>query len=464
MSSTPPPPPVPIGELIAGKYRVERVLGRGGMGVVVAAMHEQLAQRVAIKMLLPEVKASSSAVARFTREARAAASIRGQHVARVLDVGELEGGAPYIVMEYLEGRDLADTLAARGPLPTEEAVAFVLQACEAIAEAHTAGIIHRDLKPSNLFVTAGPDGSTLVKVLDFGISKALLSAEGSTLTTTSSFVGSPVYSPPEQLLRAHDVDGRADIWSLGTILFEALSGRPPFVGDSVMHVASKIFHEAPTPLATLRPDLDRDLCAIVMRCLQKRAEDRFADVRALAQALAPFAPSHSVSAERVARIVAASKSPSDLAALADTAHAAKIPSGETPHPLVGAQTPPPAAPRRWVLSVSAIGVVGATATALGLLLGRPAREASMGTQAASIAPVAPTAATTVSALSAISAPSAVARPDGLTATEPEPAPVAPEAGVAPSGSAAATSSSGTPRTPLLPPAPTRRNPLSVGVK
>ena len=202
MSSTPPPPPVAIGELVANKYRVERVLGRGGMGVVVAALHEQLAQRVAIKMLLPEAEASPNALARFTREARAAATIRGEHVARVLDVGELPGGAPYIVMEYLEGRDLAQTLTDRGTLPPEEAVSYVLQACEAIAEAHAAGIVHRDLKPSNIFVTTGPDGSPLVKVLDFGISKALLSgsAEGQ-LTTTSSFVGSPIYSPPSPFRR-----------------------------------------------------------------------------------------------------------------------------------------------------------------------------------------------------------------------------------------------------------------------
>src|SRR3984885_2303872 len=271
MSSTPPPPPVAIGELVANKYRVERVLGRGGMGVVVAAMHEQLAQRVAIKMLLPEAKASPQALARFTREARAAATIRGEHVARVLDVGELEGGAPYIVMEYLEGRDPAQTLAEHGTPPPDEAVAFVLQACEAIAEAHAAGIIHRDLKPSNLFVTHGPDGSPLIKVLDFGISRALLASDSQgQLTTTSSFIGSPVYSPPEQLVRAHDVDARSDIWSLGTILFEALAGRPPFTGDSVMHVASKIFNEDPVSLLELRPELPAELNAVVMRCLRRR--------------------------------------------------------------------------------------------------------------------------------------------------------------------------------------------------
>jgi serine/threonine-protein kinase len=453
MPSTPPPsaPPVAIGEIVAGKYRVERVLGRGGMGVVVAAMHEQLAQRVAIKMLLPEAKASPSALARFTREARAAAAIRGEHVARVLDVGELEGGAPYIVMEYLEGRDLADTIADRGPLASEEAVAFVLQACEAIAEAHTAGIIHRDLKPSNVFLTTRPDGSPLVKVLDFGISKALLSAgsEG-TLTTTSSFVGSPVYSPPEQLLRSHDVDARADIWSLGTILFEALAGRPPFVGDSVMHVASRIFNEAPTPLAELRPDLLPELCAVVMRCLKKKPDERFQDVRELAEALAPFAPSHSISAERVARIVAASKSSSQLAALADTAHAVQIPSGETPHALVSAHTPVVGGTRRWVVVAVTAGLVGATAIVVGFSGGRGPTDAR-------------------SAATAITA-SPEQRPSAAPSHEPDPVVLPPAESAAPAVEAGAPA----PVVPAASPAPPRgqppsqppvkKNPLSVGVK
>jgi serine/threonine protein kinase len=371
MPSTPPPPPVAIGELVANKYRVERVLGRGGMGVVVAAMHEQLAQRVAIKMLLPEAKASPQALARFAREARTAATIRGEHVARVLDVGELEGGAPYIVMEYLDGRDLAQTLAERGTLGCEEAVAFVLQACEAIAEAHAAGIIHRDLKPSNLFVSRGPDGSPLVKVLDFGISKRLLCSDSDgLLTTTSSFIGSPLYSPPEQLVRSHDVDARSDIWSLGTILFEALAGRPPFVGDSVMHVASKIFNEDPPSLLELRPELPADLNAVVMRCLRRRPDERYPDVRALARALAPFAPAHSDSADRVARIVAASLPPWQAPGLADTLASSKAAaSGEAPHALVSAHTPTAGSSRRWIVVATGSALVGATLVAI-LALGR----------------------------------------------------------------------------------------------
>jgi serine/threonine-protein kinase len=445
MSSTPPPPPVAIGELVANKYRVERVLGRGGMGVVVAALHEQLAQRVAIKMLLPEAEASPNALARFTREARAAATIRGEHVARVLDVGELPGGAPYIVMEYLEGRDLAQTLTDRGTLPPEEAVSFVLQACEAIAEAHAAGIIHRDLKPSNLFVTTGPDGSPLVKVLDFGISKALLSGDvDGQLTTTSSFIGSPVYSPPEQLVRAHDVDGRADIWSLGTILFEVLAGRPPFVGESVMHVASKIFNDAPTPLIEVRPDLPAELCAVVMRCLRKLPEDRYPDVRALAQALAPFAPAHSVSADRVARIVAASLPPSQVTALADTVHdSSKVAaSGETPHALVSARTPPVAGSRRWVVVAIGSALVGATAVAI-LAMDR--------VPASSPRPMVPPAASVAADETTVLAPSRIAAAEEAPVVE-----------AAPSPSASASTSAPAPH--AAPPAPTKRNPLSVGVK
>jgi serine/threonine protein kinase len=453
MASNPPPPPVPIGELVAGKYRVERVIGQGGMGVVVAAMHEQLGQRVAIKMLLQEAKASPNALARFLREARAAASIRGEHVARVLDVGEMEGGAPYIVMEYLEGRDLAQTLAQGGPLPVEEAVAYVLQACEAIAEAHAAGIIHRDLKPSNLFVTAGPDGTPLVKVLDFGISKALLSSGTSSqnqLTTTSSFVGSPVYSPPEQLVQSSDVDARADIWSIGTILFEALAGRAPFVGDSVMHVASRIFNEAPTPLSELRPDLPPELSAVVMRCLRKRREDRFGDVSELALALAAFAPSHSVSAERIARIVAASMPSSRVAAaLADTQHDAKVPSGETPHALVSAQTPPPAGSRRLTV-VAVAGLLVGTAIVALLAVGRSSPQA----QGHSLVPLASSVAPQTAGLVPLAEPA----PPPPSATASSTVPTVEAAIPAPSAAPSATAHV------VTSPTPTKRNPLSVGVK
>jgi serine/threonine-protein kinase len=408
-------------------------------------------------MLLPEEKANPNALARFTREARAAATIRGEHVARVLDVGELDGGMPYIVMEYLEGRDLAQTLADRGPLPPDQAAAYVLQACEAIAEAHAAGIVHRDLKPSNLFITRRPDGTPLIKVLDFGISKALLSAGGEgKLTTTSSFVGSPIYSPPEQLVRSHDVDARADIWALGTILFESLAGRPPFVGDSVMHVASRIFNEQPASLAELRPELPAELCAVVMRCLRKRPEDRFQDVRALAAALAPFAPAHSISAERIARIVAAAAADptSKDVALADTAHA----SGETPHALVSARTPPTSAPRRRAV-VGAV-VLGALVAGIAIVLGvGRAPAARNGRPAGSVDPAPGVGLTSVGA--AAVAPAAA--PTESVRVETGPAPSSPAASS--SAPPAASSSAPAQTAPARPAAGVpKRNPLAVDVK
>ena len=190
------------GEILAGKYRVDKVLGVGGMGVVVAAYHIELDQRVAIKFLLPEVLDHGEAVARFAREARAAVKIKSEHVAKVTDVGKLENGAPYMVMEFLDGSDLSQWLTQRGALPVEQACEFVLQACEAIAEAHALGIVHRDLKPGNLFVIRRADGVLSVKVLDFGISKTASgpgSGSAGAMTKTSALMGSPLYMSPEQM-------------------------------------------------------------------------------------------------------------------------------------------------------------------------------------------------------------------------------------------------------------------------
>jgi eukaryotic-like serine/threonine-protein kinase len=202
------------GDVLAGKYRVDRVLGAGGMGAVVAAYHMQLETKVALKFLLPAMLANEDAVTRFAREARAAVKITNEHVARVLDVGTLESGAPYIVMEYLDGTDLAGWLRQRGPLPIEEAIDFVLQAGEALAEAHALGIVHRDLKPANLFYIRSADGRPTIKVLDFGISKVTnLSASASNLvrTQTATLMGSPFYMSPEQMEATHAVDARTDI-------------------------------------------------------------------------------------------------------------------------------------------------------------------------------------------------------------------------------------------------------------
>jgi eukaryotic-like serine/threonine-protein kinase len=277
------------GDVLAGKYRVERVLGAGGMGVVVAAHHVQLDTKVALKFLLPEALKNAEAVGRFIREARAAVKITGDHVARVSDVGQLENGSPYIVMEYLEGIDLSGWLKKHGPLPIELAVDFVLQACEAIADAHALGIVHRDLKPANLFCVQRSDGQLSIKVLDFGISKVITpGASGHDMTRTNALFGSPFYMSPEQMQSSKRVDPRTDIWSLGIILFELLSGRTPFDGESVTELAIKVATEPAPPLRGSRMDAPAGLELAIMSCLQKDLARRYQTVGELAMALADF--------------------------------------------------------------------------------------------------------------------------------------------------------------------------------
>ena len=300
--SGPSSSPVHEGQVLAGKFEVERVLGAGGMGVVVAAKHTQLGQRFALKFLLPVACEVPGAVSRFLREGKAAAQITSEHVARVVDTGTLDGGAPYLVMEYLEGRDLAAVLAERKTIPPAEAIEYVLQACEAIVEAHSLGIVHRDLKPSNLFLSQRKDGSPLVKVLDFGISKV----EGGSrkdVTSTQTMMGSPRYMSPEQMMSAKDVDARTDVWALGVILFELVSGEPVWVADTVQGLCALIA-SSPTPkLRTKAPRAPALLEEIVERCLAKTRETRMQSVADLALALEPIAPpSAKTSIERILRV------------------------------------------------------------------------------------------------------------------------------------------------------------------
>src|SRR5580658_7834898 len=194
------------GETILGKYEVEQVLGAGGMGVVLAVRHLQLGQRYAIKFVKSEAAADPTVVARFIREARAAVALSSEHVAKVFDVGSLENGAPFMLMEHLAGVDLGQVLDREGPLGIPEAVGAILQACEAIAEAHALGIVHRDLKPSNLFVSKRADGTRIIKVLDFGISKTVDTPAGQGLTQSGALMGSPGYMSPEQVRSPKTVD------------------------------------------------------------------------------------------------------------------------------------------------------------------------------------------------------------------------------------------------------------------
>jgi serine/threonine-protein kinase len=279
-----------VGETLVGKYVVEGVIGQGGMGIVLAARHVQLGSTVAIKLISPNDTRQAGAVERLFREAKLAAALRSEHVVRVYDVGTLDTGAPFLVMEYLLGQDLASLVQGRGPLPVGEAAELVHQACDAIAEAHAAGIVHRDLKPSNLFVTQRRDGTPVVKVLDFGISKLVKHdfMQPSTLTNTRSVMGSPHYMSPEQLRDTRGVDFRTDIWALGVIFHELLTGEPTFPGETLPAVCAAIVADAPKPLAQCRDDVPASLEVIIRRCLEKLPDDRFASVDALASAIDPY--------------------------------------------------------------------------------------------------------------------------------------------------------------------------------
>jgi serine/threonine-protein kinase len=279
------------GQMLAGKYRVEGVLGAGGMGVVVAARHVHLDVPVALKFMTEETLADHYLVSRFLHEARATARLRGEHVVRVTDVGELDSGAPYMVMEHLQGQDLGALLASLGTPPVTSAVEYAIQACEGLDEAHRAGIVHRDIKPANLFLTRRPNGTPCIKVLDFGISKAVFMVRPSEAvhsTDTRAVFGTPFYMAPEQMRSARDVDGRSDLWSLGASLYELLSGAPPFPAQSIVDLAYRIANEDPRSLCARRPEIPEGLEQIVFRCLERDPGRRFQSARSLASALEEY--------------------------------------------------------------------------------------------------------------------------------------------------------------------------------
>jgi serine/threonine-protein kinase len=281
---------VEVGQVLKGKYRVERILATGGMGFVVAATHLELEQRFALKILLPEIHGIPAAADRFLREARAAARLRSVHVARVVDIGKLDDGTPFMVMELLEGKDLQDVVDHDGARPIAEAVDYVLQACEALAEAHALGIVHRDLKPANMFLTVASCGAVLVKLLDFGISKLPDSVRGITPRITLGVGGTPLYMAPEQMESPHDVDERADIWSLGVSLYELLTAELPFEADTVVGLHKLMMAGTFLPPSFLDERIPRALDGVILRCLRPRPEERFTDVVSLAEALSEFGP------------------------------------------------------------------------------------------------------------------------------------------------------------------------------
>jgi len=356
----------PSGAIVGGKFVVEQVLGVGGMGVVVAARHAQLGQSVAIKFLQRNAAKSADSVNRFLREARACVGLQSAHVVRVMDVGTLEDGLPYMVMEHLQGSDLGQLLEARRSLPIQEAVDYLLQSMEAIAEAHCMGIVHRDLKPSNLFVTSRPDGSALVKVLDFGISKATGGAlEAGALTATTTIMGSPFYMSPEQVRSTKNVDARTDVWALGVILYELLAGARPFEAETVTGLCAKIVADPPEPLRSRRPDVPLALEDVLMHCLEKDLKRRYQSVAELSVALRPFASSEGMtSAARISRIGGMQRGPG-LSVQATV----RSPSGSIPQ---SPDVPPPETGRPHSPRALAENVMGAAEYAETMASGRPA--------------------------------------------------------------------------------------------
>ncbi|MFO0761081.1 MAG: serine/threonine-protein kinase [Byssovorax sp.] len=278
------------GTVLRGKYRVDRVLGRGGMGVVLSAWHVALQQRVAIKVLSSALAAHPEAIARFLREARAASKLEGDHVVRIMDVDTLDDGSPFLVMEHLEGADLSRIRKEKRPLPVHVAVDYVLQIAAAIAEAHGLGIIHRDLKPANVFLAQRRDGTTRIKVLDFGISKVLADEPSGEvgLTAPATVMGSVEYMSPEQMISARDVDARTDIWALGVILYELSTAHVPFPGQSLVQVSAIVMTQPPPPPRSYRAEIPDGLEAVILRCLEKDREKRFASVPELMSALTPY--------------------------------------------------------------------------------------------------------------------------------------------------------------------------------
>lgn len=362
------------GDLLASKLRIIRRLGAGGMGVVYEAMHVHLRRRVAIKVIHPDQSQSPEARTRFMNEARAQAQLPLEHIVQVIDVDTLPDGSLYTVMEYLDGRDLKRELKKRKTLPIAEAVAYVIQACQGVAAAHAAGIVHRDLKPQNIFVM-NLDGVRKVKLLDFGIAK-FLAEGGQNLTATSEVVGTPTHLAPEQIAGTGHVDGRADIWALGIVLFELVTGQTPFRRDSAMATLAAVANQEPGMLAAHRVDVPPALELVVKRCLEKSPEARFQTALELAAALEPFATFEGTVRPSL-RIARGSSVPPPGEALSTAvpvlaAAPARLPSLPAPTtvadkggvpvpPLLNTLASPKGAPRRVKLLL-----VAATAVALGL--------------------------------------------------------------------------------------------------
>ena len=294
-----------VGEIIDGRYRLEALHALGGMGSVFRATHLLLARTVALKIVPLNLVRMPGVAARFLREARAATQLENPHIVKVFDVGVLENGCPYLVMEWLEGRDLEQVMEQSGSLSVEAAVDYVLQACEALAEVHGRGIVHRDLKPSNLFVVEEDTGMPRIRLLDFGISK-IAGASGPRITQTGTVLGSPSYMSPEQMGEADTADERTDVWGLGIVLYELVTGTVPFGSGTLADILSAILLQ-PMPLASeASPNVPPALDEVLARALRPEPADRFPDVASFAAALVPFGPDNAAMRARTIADIARS--------------------------------------------------------------------------------------------------------------------------------------------------------------
>jgi len=377
------PEHVRVGDLLVGKYRVERVHRRGALGLTLEALHTQLGQRVAVRLLVADPKAYPEAAARFLRGARLAVQFQNEHTARIIDVGCLESGAPYIVAELLSGSDLQRVLRVRDSLPVLEAVDFLLQACEGLADAHAHNIVHRNLKPTNLFLTRR-EGVRRVAVLDFGVSEDPLSDIAINLGSTHGAAKALSYLAPEQIREPSTVDARADIWALGAVLHEMLTGSRLHEAQATPALLAMIAADAPVPLSHLRPDLPLELEAVVLRAVAKDREARYSNLAEFAETLRPFASEEGQ--ESIARIAKA------LGRRAARSLPPPLPGAPGPNAIVHvarpatAKTPAmPASPnsgRRWAeLVLTGAGL--AAAGALGVFFAIHTMEGAL---AAAIAP------------------------------------------------------------------------------
>jgi len=363
------------GDLIGGKYQVDEIIGIGGMGAVLGGTHLQLQQPVAIKILLPTFVRNRDVRGRFLQESRAAARLRSDHVTRTYDVGALENGLPYMVMERLEGINLADALQQDGPFEMQTAVGYVLQACEAVAEAHAAGIVHRDLKPANLFLANKPNGSSVIKVLDFGISKTVEGAARTgvpALTGPHSLLGSPHYMSPEQIRDSSEVDTRTDVWALGVVLYELLSQRMPFDANSLPHLYARILSESPLQLESDGLSLPGGLTSTILACMNKSREERIADVGVLAERLAPYGPPWADSSVEYVRNALESRQPGRSSSRPPLSYANYAP---TPSRMESQTTIAVGLPvrkigsrRAWMVALGGVGVAALAASLVTLVV------------------------------------------------------------------------------------------------